>query len=207
MSIRERKQRQRHDLRSRILSTAEALFVQDGFKNVSMRKIARQIEYSPTTIYHYFKDKGELFGCLLEDYQGQLLARMNAIYARGDEPIVTLKKGMRAYTEFGLANPSFYKLAFMNNPEFKAEAYMAEGAKGTELFTKMQASVEMCIRLGLFGPIEPGLAAQVLWMMNHGVTSLLITNPNFPWADVDVLIDAVIDCTINGLRAGKGGAK
>jgi len=31
------------------------------FDNVSIRKIADLIEYSPTTVYLYFKDKDEIF--------------------------------------------------------------------------------------------------------------------------------------------------
>ncbi len=205
MSISERKERARDDLRNLILATAEELFVKEGFENVSMRKIARQIEYSATTIYHYFKDKGELFYCLLEGYHGKLLARMEEIHARGEDPISTLRMGMRAYTEFGLANPSYYKLAFMSPPEFKAESYLVDGAKGTALFLTLRESAERCIRQGLFRPMDTDLASQVLWTMNHGVTSLLITNPNFPWADREVLIDRVIETAIDGLRAAQGG--
>jgi hypothetical protein len=130
---------------------------------------------------------------------------MQEIYARGDAPLVTLRKGMRAYVEFGLENPSFYRLAFMSPPEFKAEAYLSEGSKGTALFRSLRGSVEQCVRLGQFRPIDVDLGAQVLWTMNHGVTSLLITNPNFPWADREALIERVIDCAIDGLRAGPGG--
>jgi AcrR family transcriptional regulator len=205
MGIQERKVRAKEDLRKRILATAVELFVREGYENVSMRKIARQIEYSATTIYHHFKDKGELFFCLLEEYHAGLLARMEEIYSHGDEPLVTLKRGMRAYAEFGLANPSYYKLAFMSPPEFKAESYMAEGTKGTALFLQLRGSAELCIRRGLFRPMDADLAAQVLWTINHGVTSLLISNPHFPWADRDALIDRVIECAIDGLRAARGG--
>lgn len=201
MGIMERKKRAREGLRRRILAVAEELFVKAGYENVSMREIARRIEYSPTTIYLYFQDKGALFYCLLEGYHGRLLARMEEIYGRGDDPIATLKKGMRAYAEYGLAHPSYYKLAFMSPPEFKAESYLVDGSKGTELFRKLRGSAELCIRQGLFRPMDTDLAAQVLWTVSHGVTSLLISNPHFPWADRQVLIDRVIDCAIDGLRA------
>jgi AcrR family transcriptional regulator len=201
MGIPERKERAREEIRKLILSTAEELFVREGYENVTMREIARQMEYSPTTIYHYFKDKAELFFRILEGYHAGLLARMEKVYETGKDPIGTLKTGMRAYTEFGLANPSYYKLAFMSPPEFKAESYMVEGTKGTALFQQLRGSAEECIRLGLFRAMDPDLTAQVLWTMNHGVTSLLITNPHFPWADRDTLIDTVIDCAIDGLRA------
>ena len=73
MGIPERRERARGELRARILAVAEELFVREGYENVSMRRIAARIEYSPTTIYHHFKDKAELFACLLEGYHGQLL--------------------------------------------------------------------------------------------------------------------------------------
>ena len=206
MGIAERKERTRDELRARILKTAEKLFVARGYENVSMRMIALEIEYSATTIYHHFRDKGELFGCLLETYHGMLQERMEEIYRRQElDPIAAVRQGMRAYTEFGLANPSYYKLAFMSPPEFKAEAYLEAGARGTELFLGLRTRVEACIRQGLFKEMDPDLAAQVVWMTNHGVTSLLLSNPNFPWKDRDVLIDSVIDCTITGLLASKEG--
>lgn len=200
MGISERKARARKDLRQQILETAEELFVREGYEKVTMRKIAGRIEYSPTTIYHHFTDKGELFACLLEGYHSRLLAVMQEINSREEDPLAALKRGMRAYTEFGLANPSYYKLAFLNPPEFKAESYLVEGSKGTELFLTLRGSVERCLRQGLFRPMDAGLAAQILWTMNHGVTSLLISNPNFPWADREALIDGVVDCAIEGLR-------
>ena len=200
MGISERKARARKDLRQQILETAEELFVREGYEKVTMRKIAGRIEYSPTTIYHHFTDKGELFACLLEGYHARLLAVMQEINSREEDPLAALKRGMRAYTEFGLANPSYYKLAFLNPPEFKAESYLVEGSKGTELFLTLRGSVERCIRQGLFRPMDAGLAAQILWTMNHGVTSLLISNPNFPWAEREALIDGVVDCALQGLR-------
>lgn len=200
MGISERKARARKDLRQQILETAEELFVREGYEKVTMRKIAGRIEYSPTMIYHHFTDKGELFACLLEGYHARLLAVMQEINSREEDPLAALKRGMRAYTEFGLANPSYYKLAFLNPPEFKAESYLVEGSKGTELFLTLRGSVERCLRQGLFRPMDAGLAAQILWTMNHGVTSLLISNPNFPWADREALIGGVVDCALQGLR-------
>lgn len=200
MGISERKARARKDLRQQILEIAEELFVREGYEKVTMRRIAERIEYSPTTIYHHFADKGELFACLLESYHARLLAVMREINSRAPDPLAALRRGMRAYTEFGLANPSYYRLAFLNPPEFKAESYLVEGSQGTELFLELRASVERCIRQGLFRAMDAGLAAQILWTMNHGVTSLLISNPNFPWAEREALLDGVVDCALAGLR-------
>jgi AcrR family transcriptional regulator len=61
MGISQRREREQEQLRRKIFDAASELFAQEGYQNVSMRKIAERIEYSPTTIYLYFKDKNELF--------------------------------------------------------------------------------------------------------------------------------------------------
>ena len=73
------------------------------------------------------------------------------------------------------------------------------------MFRNLRGSVEQCVLRGQFRPTDADLEAQVLWTINQAVTSLLIINPNFPWADREALIDRVIDCAIDGLRAGPGG--
>ncbi len=79
MGIRERRAREKEDLKQEILDAARDLFIRDGYESVSMRKIADRIEYSPTTIYLYFRDKSELFDCLSEQAFGKLLEKLQSI--------------------------------------------------------------------------------------------------------------------------------
>jgi AcrR family transcriptional regulator len=60
MGIQERKEKQKLEIRKAILEASIKLFKEEGFDNVSIRKIAEIIQYSPTTIYLYFKDKKEI---------------------------------------------------------------------------------------------------------------------------------------------------
>ena len=55
MGVAQRKERERVELKQQILDAAREFFVRDGYESVSMRKIAEKIEYSPATIYTYFK--------------------------------------------------------------------------------------------------------------------------------------------------------
>ncbi len=205
MGSRDRRERARDSLRNKILAAAEELFAREGYESVSMRKIALKIDYSATAIYYHFKDKEELLDCILTGYQSRLLWIEEEISGRGDDSIATLRAGMRAYTDFGLANPSFYKLAFMNPPKFAAEGYLLEGDAGTNLFLNLRASVARCIREGRFRSMDVDLATQIVWTVNHGVTSLLLSNPDFPWVERDELIDRAIECAISGLRPGAEG--
>jgi len=61
MGIKERQERDREAVRRAILDAARDLFVAEGYDNVSIRKIAERIEYSPAAIYGYFPSKDDIF--------------------------------------------------------------------------------------------------------------------------------------------------
>ena len=60
MGTQERRERERQELRTKILDAARELFVSEGYEAVTMRKIAEKIEYSATAIYLHFADKDAL---------------------------------------------------------------------------------------------------------------------------------------------------
>ncbi len=62
----ERRERERQELRTRILDAARELFAEEGYDAVTMRKIADRIEYSPTAIYFHFRDKHALMRELVD---------------------------------------------------------------------------------------------------------------------------------------------
>ena len=70
MGIKERQERDREAVRRAILDAARELFVAEGFQNVSIRKIAERIEYSPAAIYGYFPSKDDIFFALAEEGSG-----------------------------------------------------------------------------------------------------------------------------------------
>ena len=51
MGIPERKEKQKLEIKKQILDASMKLFVEEGFENVTIRRIADLIEYSPTTVY------------------------------------------------------------------------------------------------------------------------------------------------------------
>lgn len=60
MGIKERKDKDKQALKKRIMTAAIEIIEQEGYEKLSIRKIAAKIEYSPTTIYLYYKDKAEI---------------------------------------------------------------------------------------------------------------------------------------------------
>ena len=76
MGITERREREREEVRRKILDAARELFATEGYENVTMRRIAEAIEYSPTTIYLHFEDKDDLVRALCHEDFGRLLEAM-----------------------------------------------------------------------------------------------------------------------------------
>src|ERR1700752_2208141 len=112
MGITERRAREKEVLRTKILDAAGQLFVEEGFPNVSLRKIADRIEYSPATIYLYFRDKNELFTSLCYDTFSQLKEELERIETSEKDYVAGLREGLRFYIQFGLEHPHHYMLTF-----------------------------------------------------------------------------------------------
>ena len=67
MGVKERQEREREAVARAILDAARDLFVAEGYHNVSIRKVAERIEYSPAAIYSYFPSKDDIFYALAEE--------------------------------------------------------------------------------------------------------------------------------------------
>ena len=110
MGIKERQERERAAVRHAILGAARELFVTDGYRNVSMRKIADRIEYSPAAIYSYFPSKDDIFFALAEE-GFRLLAQFGMKAAEHSRrPLqAACARGLWAFYEFSKAHPGVFR--------------------------------------------------------------------------------------------------
>lgn len=199
--VKERRAREKEQLRQEILDAARELFVREGYENVSMRRIADKIEYSPTTIYLYFKDKAELLSCLCDETFSRLVREFEALQRDAADPVSCLRKGMRAYILFGLKHPNHYKVTFISHPEHHDDQYLSAESMGMKAFGFLPRLVGEAVRQGAFKNVDVAATSQVLWAALHGLTSLLIIHPDFPWVERNQLIDHLLDTMLEGLRA------
>ncbi len=188
------------DLRQEILDAAREMFVTEGYANVSMRKLAEKIGYSPTTIYLYFKDKSDLLHQICEESFAQLAKNISSIQQLSANSMDKLKMGMREYINFGLKHPSHYEVIFIMPIKSPVEGNY-EGSQGKVAFETLRSSVSDCVKDKLLKNKDIDLISQTLWAGIHGVTSLLITHCDFPFVEKERLIDNVIETLISGIKA------
>lgn len=203
MGIAERKERARENLRQDILEAAAELFAEEGYANLSMRKIAEKIEYSPTTIYLYFKDKNELVHEVCEATFSKLTEQITEVQDNSSTPLDVLRNGMKTYVEFGLSHPKHYEMVFITPlPTDSLSDKTFEDSMGRRAFERMRAAVSMCMESGDIAKGDVELISQALWAGIHGVTALLIGHGDFfPFVERERLVDCVIDTLIEGLKA------
>jgi AcrR family transcriptional regulator len=181
-------------VREEILAAARETLIRHGFEGFSMRKVASEAGCSPGTIYLYFRDREDLIFNLVEEAFDTLLEELETVDDTGD-PAGSLRTVLRAYVDFGLRHPDHYRCAFVIRQLADGDSTVMEPHQS---FDGLRAFVGRCADTGRFENFDVETTSQVLWSAIHGITSLLIVMPGFPWVERERLIDEVIDTAIRG---------
>jgi AcrR family transcriptional regulator len=205
MGSEERRQRERDELREKILDAARELFLECGYEGVTMRKVAERIEYSPTAIYLHFADKETLFRELCNADFWHLAEKFQQA-AQIANPVERLRKSAEIYIRFAVDHPNQYRLMFMTpKPVATAgeEAISHKGDPNKDSYAFLLSLVKSAIEAGSFRPeIGAELIAQTLWAAVHGVASLEITHRCDVWVEWTPLHErtqTMLDGILNGL--------
>ncbi|MCB9357925.1 MAG: TetR/AcrR family transcriptional regulator [Calditrichaeota bacterium] len=160
-------------MRSRILESAKSLFAEDGFQNVSIRKIADKIEYSPATIYLYFKDKDAILFALHNEGFRTLFSRQGE-NMRIVDPAKRLRALLEGYLDFALDEPEYYDLMFMLFTPLPKILKTSEWRYGRRAFRALQTTIQECQNKGLLKNTSIEAASLGLWGAAHGIAALLL---------------------------------
>ncbi|MEO8380112.1 MAG: TetR/AcrR family transcriptional regulator [Acidobacteriota bacterium] len=212
MGPRERREREREGIRSRILDAARELFASEGVDSVTMRRIAERIEYSPTAIYFHFRDKDALLEELC-DHDFREFAQGFGVIAQMPDPVERLRAAGYAYVDFGLRNPSHYRLMFMvpknATPQSKT---ITKGDPAEDAYAFVKGIVGDLLKKKLLREdlTDPDLVAQVIWSAIHGLVALEIARCNDQWVDwrpVEQRTRQVVDMILYGLMKPADGVR
>lgn len=204
MGSAERKEKEKKAMRRFILKTAMKLFLEDGFDNVSMRRIAEDIEYSPATIYLYFKDKNEILFALHAEGFEKFYKRQQAILSEKN-PWKRLRKHARVYLEFALKNPEYYDLMFIMRGPFEKMKDTKEWEVGMRSYEFLKKNTEECIDAGYLPKTDLDVAAFALWSFVHGIASLVIRDRTvkFPRERLALIIEEALNFITKGINKKK----
>jgi AcrR family transcriptional regulator len=205
MGIKERQDRDRQAVYEAILEAARDLFVSEGYRNVSIRKIAERIEYSPASIYSYFPSKDDIFLALAEEGFRRLDAKLRSVDGV-DDPLDQVRACWWAYYEFSREQREFFELMFVDRAVPQITEHWGGLAFVHTMLGFVADRIRRCIDAGVFPPAtDPEVAMHVLWgaltgpavIGRHGTGCRLA-----PGENPDALARDVLEVTLAGLRAG-----
>lgn len=175
-------ERRREKMRASILDAAEHVFAEHGAEGLSIRRLAKEIDYSPAAIYKYFGSKDELIDELKEAFFQKILDADEAFQDTSADFSERSRICLQMYVSIALEKPHHYAAAFSGTAELsQVEASNFLNSKKGQAFAILRDMVEEGQTLGVLRQdLDTELAAKSLWASCHGIAALMAHLPNFP---------------------------
>ena len=184
--------------RQAILDAARELITERGAYNLSLREIARRIEYSPAGLYEYFRSKDDIIAAVVEDgfarFANYLFSVPHTLSSADYLPELGL-----AYVRFAVQNPQHFMLIFNTisiHGEGERGIYISEGTFQT-LINGLQRAQEA-------GHIHASHDLQLLsygaWSLVHGMATLQLTQLRSQDADWEAATKQILHIWFNCLQ-------
>jgi hypothetical protein len=125
---------------------------------------------------------------VVESVFGRLDEALETAAAGAEDPFDEIMRKGQAYVAFGLAHPEHYRLLFMCKDDRKKDHDLdGPAVAGAAAFNHLHETVQRVLALagpGVMRP-DPYVMTCAIWSGVHGITSLRISMPTFPWPAVD----------------------
>jgi len=206
LGVKERQERDREAVSRSILDAARELFVSHGYHEVSIRKIADRIEYSPAAIYSYFASKDDIFFALAEEGFRLLFSYGDDIELRpAADPESALREMFWRYYQFSKQHPEYFALMFLDRsvPQIRDnwDRFGFVGEMKHDMIARIGHAIDS---VGYPEGTTAHAVFRLLLTAAHGAAALRLCDRLAPGEDGDLLARAVIDAVLLGLRAGAG---
>jgi AcrR family transcriptional regulator len=206
MGIKERQERDREAVRRAILDAARELFVAEGFQNVSIRKIAERIEYSPAAIYGYFPSKDDIFFALAEEgfrLLGDPASIEDDPMLKNAPPLERVRAVFWRLYEFSREQPQYFALMFVERSVPRISREYERFAFARQCKQHIIERIRACIDAGeLPTSVDPLIAMRALMVGVLGVALLNLSERFLPGENPDLLASDILNLTLAGLRSG-----
>jgi AcrR family transcriptional regulator len=154
-----------------ILDTAREIFLEKGYYQTSIRNIADKIEYSPGTIYLYFKEKDEIFLSLHNEAFAKLFNLFEPL-TKTKDPYKRLKEMGKLYMHFAINNKDLYDLMFIISAPMNMLHDACDWQMGHRVFDTLVGTLSECQEKGRFKGKDLQTLAFMIWSGLHGMCAL-----------------------------------
>src|SRR5438045_4033861 len=204
MGIKERQERDREAVSRSILDAARELFVTEGYRNVSIRKIAERIEYSPAAIYGYFPSKDDIFFALAEEgfhLLGDPQGVRDDPRFRDAPPLDRVRAIFWRLYEFSREYPQYFALMFVDRSVPRISREYERFAFAREMKGHIVAQIQQAIdTTALPSTLHPHVAMRLLMAGVVGIAVMGLSDRLAPGENPDALARDALEVTLRGLK-------
>jgi len=200
MTTRQRNPRgQGERLRDDIIEAASRLMADPAAPPLTLRGVAREAGVAATSVYLHFPDIESLVVAVADRRVAELVRFQDEARDPGADPCEQVRAGCLAYCEFGLRHQGHYLVMF-TNPLPMPDVMPPEDFPGRKAFQILTDAVATCIGSDPEDP-EAFRTAQLIWQQLHGIVSLRISRPLFPWPPLAETVTDAVDRLLAGAAA------
>jgi AcrR family transcriptional regulator len=187
------------NVRERVLAAAQELFLTEGPKAVSMRKVAAKAGVTAPAIYRHYEDKDELLNEIINAGL-EILQRYLEPAFRAQTPFERLQLLIDYYLDFALEQPRYFDFAFLAPSHgIRLADELARYNRSTFLFAVQQ--VHLCMEQGVFVRDDPLETSIMVWAEAHGLVTLFrMERFGADAAEFRAVFRRTIDRMLQGLR-------
>jgi AcrR family transcriptional regulator len=201
------RERRHERTRQSILNAAVALIAEQGPDNLSLRGIARRIDYSPAGLYEYFDSKDEIVDAVCGEGNGHLVDYLRSVDT--DLPLAEylVELGL-AYIRFAQDYPAHFTLIFGQlSSELEEPPKTTDSLHPEDAFTILYQAIQSGIDDGTITGTGDDAAMTIsytLWALVHGMAVLQATKLSdlvFNFAAADRF---AVETLVRGLTQTRG---
>ncbi len=156
---------------NKILSSANRLYVQQGYTATSMRQVAETAGIGKATIYHHFPNKQSIVMALLQRNLTRMEEALQSVRAE-TEPRHRIQVAAEASVNFLFESADIMQIVRREVPGGRDQMQSSFSRFFQEYMTLLADAIRRGIKQGIFRPVNPVDTARVLMTMIQGTFAM-----------------------------------
>jgi AcrR family transcriptional regulator len=180
-------------LRQELIAAAGRLLASGAdIETLSLRGMAREAGVAAPSVYLHFSNKEALLQAVVDEHFAALRQAIETGSAGAQDAASGLLAGCLAYCRYAEEQPGSYRILF-NTPRLMPSGSEFAGSKAAAAFQTLVDGIAESIDTGIARPGDPFRIATDIWPTLHGIASLRMTTPGFPWPQVEDQVRGILE--------------
>ena len=180
-------------VRQAILDTALEMGMEEGFENVSIRKIISRMKYSTGVVYHHFKDKQEIMDAIEEGETKKLYGEIAQLLDDKKSGLANMETVFHRIMRLAYEEPEKYNLMVLLK-------YSRHKGGRPPWIASVSESLKQEIAGGNIRELDAEKAAFAIWSSFLGFNLMISRYKDLTEAEAEELFKVQFEMIIKGIK-------